>query len=104
MDVDTIRHATTDADKECYKAEGRCFACRNQGHLSHNCPNKKPRLAAATLTLTTAPITPVVTVVSPPVDNLQTRIRKMAEFSVSLKEEEQAMLAEEMKRLGTDFQ
>ena len=101
MDVDVIRRATTDADKERYKAEGRCFACGNQGHLSRNCPNKKPRLAAATI----APVAPQVTIPpNPPADDLRTRIRKMAEFSMSLKEEEQAMLAEEMKRLGADFQ
>ena len=79
----------------------RSFACGNQGHLSRNCPNKKPRLAAATI----APVAPQVTTPpNPPADDLRTRIRKMAEFSMSLKEEEQAMLAEEMKRLGADFQ
>lgn len=100
MDVDTIQHTTTNADKERYKAEGHCFACGNQSHLSCNCPNKKPQLAAATLTLPGAPVTPPML----PVDDLQTCIQKMAEFSMSLKEEEQAMLAKEMKHLSTDFQ
>jgi len=47
MDVDAIRKVTTEAEKEKYRAEGRCFACGRQGHISRLCPDKKPRVAAS---------------------------------------------------------
>ena len=110
MDVDTIRKAMTDAEREKYRSEGRCFNCGRQGHLSRLCPDKKPRIA--TTTMTTAPSIPA-SVPAPsttaPVSNsepedLRTHIRKMAEFSMTLGSEDQEFLAGELKRLGADFQ
>jgi len=42
MDTSAIICKATN-DKECeeYQKTGRCFECRTQGHLVHNCPNKK---------------------------------------------------------------
>jgi DNA-directed RNA polymerase specialized sigma24 family protein len=42
MQVDTIRKATTDAEKEQHCKEGRCFECSQQGHLARNCPKRPP--------------------------------------------------------------
>ena len=36
--------ATTEAEKEKARKEGRCFECRKQGHLAQNCPDRKPRV------------------------------------------------------------
>lgn len=36
-DVSVKRRAVTDEDKAKYLAEGRCFKCGEQGHLSRNC-------------------------------------------------------------------
>ena len=36
----SLSKAVTDADKERYKKEGRCFFCRAQGHVSHSCSKK----------------------------------------------------------------
>jgi hypothetical protein len=36
-----VRRAYTEADKNRLRAEGRCFFCENQGHMSHQCPKKK---------------------------------------------------------------
>jgi hypothetical protein len=46
MDVDPpvftqVRRAYTEAQKDQYKKEGRCFECDKQGHMAHECPNKK---------------------------------------------------------------
>ena len=46
MDVDPpiftrVRCAYTEDDKNCYKKEGRCFNCNQQGHMAHECPKKK---------------------------------------------------------------
>ena len=112
MDIDTIRKATTNAEREKYRSEGRCFNCGRQGHLSRLCPNRKPRIA--TTTMTTAPSvptpasTPVPSTTAPVSNNepedLRTCIRKMAEFSMTLGSEDQEFLAGELKRLGADFQ
>ena len=36
----SLSKAVTEADKEQYKKEGRCFFCRAQGHVSHSCSKK----------------------------------------------------------------
>jgi hypothetical protein len=44
MDVDTI-HTTplTEEMKKKLQAEGHCYHCQKQGHMSHNCPAKKKK-------------------------------------------------------------
>jgi hypothetical protein len=36
----SLSKAVTEADKEWYKREGRCFFCRAQGHVSCSCSKK----------------------------------------------------------------
>ena len=36
-----IAKATTEADKERYHKEGRCYECGKQGHIVRACPLKK---------------------------------------------------------------
>ncbi len=38
--------AITEADKEKYREEGRCFECDKQGHIAGNCPSKKAHVWA----------------------------------------------------------
>ena len=42
-----VRKATSEAEKQKYRSEGRCFECSKQGHLARNCPDKKPCARAA---------------------------------------------------------
>ena len=37
--------------KEKLMKEGKCFACQQQGHLSHNCPKHPPRTNVRASTL-----------------------------------------------------
>ena len=64
MDTSTsLSKAVTEADKEQYKKEGRCFFCRAQGHVSRSCskktttPQKSPpaKITAIMEETTTAP-------------------------------------------------
>ena len=109
MDVDIIQKVITEDDKTKYCSEGRCFNCRRQGHLSRFCPDKKPCMAVAK-TADANPFTPIATdqatktQTNPFVDNVETHIQKMAEFSMTLNAAQQEMLAAEMKKLGADFQ
>jgi len=44
MDTSAVIHkATNDKEHEEYRKTGQCFKCRKQGHLVHDCPNKKTR-------------------------------------------------------------
>jgi hypothetical protein len=103
MDVDVIHKATTDAKHEKYHNEGRCFNCGKQGHLSQMCPNRKPRIAVAMSTPQIPVAAAPMPALSPPVDEIKMRIRKMAKFSMTLGSEEQEFLAGELKCLGADF-
>ena len=62
----SLSKAVTEADKERYKQEGRCFFCGAQGHVSRSCskktntPQKTPPAKIATVTEDSTP-TPSVT-------------------------------------------
>jgi hypothetical protein len=62
----SLSKAVTEADKERYKKEGRCFFCGVQGHISCSCskktttPQKTPPAKIATVTEDAIP-TPSVT-------------------------------------------
>ncbi len=43
MDVDAIRKAMTEAEKQKHRQEGQCFECSLQGHIARNCPQRKQR-------------------------------------------------------------
>jgi Zinc knuckle len=45
MDVDAIntRNPLSEEEKRQLMAEGRCFFCKQQGHMSKNCPKKPNR-------------------------------------------------------------
>jgi hypothetical protein len=42
MDVDAIstQNPLSEEEKRCLMAKGRCFFCKQQGHMSHHCPKK----------------------------------------------------------------
>jgi len=37
----TVSSRTTEAKSSCFRNEGRCFYCGDQGHMAHQCPKKK---------------------------------------------------------------
>jgi hypothetical protein len=57
MDTSAVaRKATTEAEKQKCRQEGRCFECGKQGHLARDCPSKAhtPRPARAATAATPA--------------------------------------------------
>jgi hypothetical protein len=54
MDMSAVAwKATTEADKEKYQKEGRCFECLKQGHMARDCLDRPRRLACVHTTETT---------------------------------------------------
>jgi hypothetical protein len=39
----TVRKATTEAEKQKCRQEGRCYECNKQGHVVRDCPDRKSR-------------------------------------------------------------
>ena len=56
MDVDATTipfQKLTDAERDKFRKEGRCFRCREKGHMAKNCPkNKNPKTTMAEVTTT----------------------------------------------------
>ena len=60
----SLSKAVTEADKERYKREGRCFFCGAQGHISRSCSKKTnppPKTTPAKIATVTEDTTPNVT-------------------------------------------
>jgi hypothetical protein len=66
MDVDATTipfQKLTDTDREKYRKEGRCFRCREKGHMARNCP--KNNKAVIKTTNVPTPVTPTMTIPTP---------------------------------------
>jgi hypothetical protein len=100
MQVDTIRKATTDAEKEQHRKEGRCFKCSQQGHLARNCPKRPPRPPRARA-VTEDKKGEEDKTSEPPGDDLTAR--KAAKAILSLNENQRAAFIRAMVDGGQDF-
>ena len=98
----SLSKAVTEADKERYKKEGRCFFCGAQGHVSRSCSKK------ATTTQKPTPAK-IVTVTEEPVptSNVTSQTTTLTQESVlnflkDLPTDEYQQMAEAWGRLTTE--
>jgi Zinc knuckle len=96
MDVDvTTTNCTPDPDRERLICEGRCFYCKEQGHLSRECPVKKKRNDNATGPAR-ARVTkiPKVTTTPTPTSSKELSNEEVAKALKAMSDEERGKLAE----------
>jgi hypothetical protein len=96
----------TDDERAQYRAEGRCFRCRTQGHMARNCPkntNRNP-VARTTDSTTSTATTDIATnvVVTPPPKPTLTIAQQIRALENRMTEEERGAYLD-ARDMGTDF-
>ena len=97
------RETLTKEDKQRLQAEGQCFHCQKQGHISCNCPQKTPACAAEASTCTIASAsTPLTTPPTPALTDEQKANTIIARLGTQLQGVRNIM-ADKMFREEEDF-
>ena len=98
----SLSKAVTEADKERYKKEGRCFFCGAQGHVSRSC-SKKTATPSKPTPAKIATVTEDVTV-APSVTGQTTTLTQesVLNFLRDLPTDEYQQMAEAWGKLTTD--
>jgi len=91
-----ICKATNDKEREEYRKTGQCFECGKQGHLVHDCPNKKTRAYTTCTIQIEDDDKPVVSKTPSPSTSLAARV-------AHLSEEDHCAFMDEMHSFGEDM-
>jgi len=91
-----IRKATNNKEREEYRKMGRCFECGKQGHLVHDCPNKKTRACTTCTVQIEDEEKPTTPEPSSPSMSLAARVARLSE-------EDRCAFMDEMRSLGEDM-
>jgi hypothetical protein len=116
MDVDAANVTTpfkklTDEERAQYRAEGRCFRCRTQGHMARNCPknanaqNVSTRQNANVWEVSAAPTTPVTPStpsVPPPPPPKLSYAQQIRALEAKMSDEERSLYLD-ARDMGEDF-
>src|SRR6202453_4309098 len=112
MDVDAINTSLpfkklTDEERAKYRTEGRCFRCRETGHMSRNCPKNSnnanranPKVRESTTTPSIVTTTP--TTIPPPVPPKLSYGQQIRALEEKMTEEERAAYLD-ARDMGEDF-
>ena len=98
----SLSKAVTEADKEQYKKEERCFFCGAQGHVSRSCSKKTnapSKTTPAKLAITTEDNTPTPSVTSQTTALMQENVLN---FLRDLPTDEYQQMAEAWGKLTTE--
>ena len=98
----SLSKAVTEADKEQYKKEGRCFFCGAQGHVSRSCSKKAnppPKTTPAKLAVAKEETSETASVISQTTALTQ---EDVLNFLRDLPTDEYQQMAEAWGRLTTD--
>ena len=97
MDTSAVIHkATNDKEREEYRKMGRCFECGKQGHLVHDCPNKKTCACTTRTIQIEDDKKPSIPKTLPPSTSLATQVARLSE-------EDRCAFMDEMRSLGEDM-
>ena len=118
MDVDNATATLpfkklTDEERAKYRAEGRCFRCRTQGHMARNCPKGSSRPnaanahaadASASTNETTPPVntTPPATTTPTPAKTALTVTQQIRALEETMNKEERGAYLD-ARDMGEDF-
>jgi hypothetical protein len=121
MDVDAANVTTpfkklTDEERAQYRAEGRCFRCRTQGHMARNCPknanaqnvsgqrniNAREASAAPPTNPVTPPTPPSTSNVPPPPPPKLSYAQQIRALEAKMSDEERSLYLD-ARDMGEDF-
>jgi hypothetical protein len=121
MDVDAANVTTpfkklTDEEQAQYRAEGRCFRCRTQGHMACNCPKnantqnvsnqRNTNIRETSVILPTNPVTPPTSSsmpsVPPPPPPKLSYTQQIRALEAKMSDEEQSLYLD-ARNMGEDF-
>jgi hypothetical protein len=121
MDVDAANITTpfkklTDEERAQYRAEGRCFRCRTQGHMARNCPKnanaqnvsgqRSPNAREASVVPPTNPVTPTTpsstSSVPPPPPPKLSYAQQIRALEAKMSDEERSLYLD-ARDMGEDF-
>jgi hypothetical protein len=119
MDVDAANATLpfkklTDEERTQYRAKGRCFRCRTQGHMARNCPknsnlfnrtnaNIRESTNPTVATTSTTPVPPVPAIpVAPPVPPKLSFTQQIRALKNCMTEEERGAYLD-ARNMGEDF-
>jgi hypothetical protein len=121
MDMDASNITTpfkklTDKEQAQYRAEGRCFRCRTQGHMARNCPknantqnipnrqnaNVREASAVPTTNPVTPPTSPSMSSVPPPPPPKLSYTQQIRALEAKMSDEERSLYLDACD-MGEDF-
>ena len=98
----SLSKAVTEADKERYKKEGRCFFCGAQGHISRSCLKKATAVPKNPLAKITATIEEPIATPSVQSQTMTFTQENVLNYLKDLPTEEYQQMAEAWGRITTE--